>query len=197
MSDEEAPAEPTPEDVLERAQADAPLAAIVEKPRAETAIESLRAEGVYDDSRRVREERGRSGAAPSNKMGSETTRERGDGPDTVALPVTEPPAETSVLEVVRQLEPEPRNQNLEDLLADRGWSDADLETVPGSWAVIGSVILVTVPEGCPDEQALGEALLELHGEADSVLADEGIANNGEAGTHREPRTRLLAGARDT
>ncbi len=197
MSDEEAPAEPTPEDVLERAQADAPLAAIVEKPRAETAIESLRAEGVYDDSRRVREERGRSGAAPSNKMGSETTRERGDGPDTVALPVTEPPAETSVLEVVRQLEPEPRNRNLEDLLADRGWSDADLETVPGSWAVIGSVILVTVPEGCPDEQALGEALLELHGEADSVLADEGIANNGEAGTHREPRTRLLAGARDT
>ena len=165
----------TVDDVLERAQADAPLAAIVEKTRTETAIESLRAEGVYDDSRRVRE----------------------DGSNRVALPVTEPPTETSVLEVVRQLEPEPRNRNLEDLLADRGWSDAELETVPGSWAVIGSVILVTVPASCPDERALGEALLELHGEADSVLADEGIANGGEAGTHREPRTRLLAGARDT
>ncbi|WP_440772150.1 class I SAM-dependent methyltransferase [Natronorubrum sp. DTA28] len=192
---EEGPA--TVDDVLERAQADAPLAAIVEKPRAETAIESLRAEGVYDDSRRVREERGRSGATPSDRTGSETTRERGDGSDTIALPITEPPAETSVLEVVRQLEPEPRNRDLEDLLADRGWSDSELESVPGSWAVIGSVILVTVPAGCPDEQALGEALLELHGEGDSVLADEGIANDGEAGTHREPRTRLLAGARDT
>ncbi|WP_440766692.1 class I SAM-dependent methyltransferase [Natronorubrum sp. DTA7] len=165
----------TVDDVLERAQADAPLAAIVQKPRAETAIESLRAEGVYDDSRRVRE----------------------DGPERVALPITAPPTETDVLEIVRQLEPEPRNRDLEDLLADRGWSDSDLETVPGSWAVIGSVILVTVPANCPDERALGEALLELHGEADSVLADEGIANDGEAGTHREPRTRLLAGARDT
>ncbi|NUB90324.1 class I SAM-dependent methyltransferase family protein [Haloterrigena sp. SYSU A121-1] len=167
--------EPDAIDVLERAEADAPLAAIVEKPRAETAIESLRAEGVYDDSRTVRE----------------------DGSDKVALPVTEPPAETRVLEVVRQLEPEPRSPDLEDLLSDRGWTDAQLEAAPGSWAVIGSVILVTVPEGCPDEAELGEALLELHGEADSVLADEGIANDGAAGTYREPRTRLIAGERDT
>ncbi|MDS0476063.1 class I SAM-dependent methyltransferase family protein [Natrinema sp. 1APR25-10V2] len=167
--------EPAADDVLERAEADAPLAAIVEKPRAETAIESLRAEGVYDDTRRVRE----------------------NGADRVALPVTEPPAETAVLEVVRQLEPEPRNPALEGLLAERGWSEAALESAPGSWAVIGSVILVTVPENCPDETELGEALLEVHGEADSVLADEGIANDGAAGTHREPRTRLIAGQRDT
>jgi len=167
--------EPAADDVLERAEADAPLAVIVEKPRAETAIESLRAEGVYDDSRRVRE--------------NESER--------VALPITEPPTETQVIEVVRQLEPEPRNPDLEDLLAERGWSDADLESVPGSWAVIGSVILVTVPEDCPDEAALGEALLELHGEADSVLADEGIENDGTAGTYREPRTRLIAGDDDT
>ncbi|WP_247003618.1 class I SAM-dependent methyltransferase [Halosolutus gelatinilyticus] len=168
-----------PDDDLEPslpdANADAPLAAIVEKHRTETAIESLRVEGVYDDSRRVRE----------------------DGPDRVALPVTEPPAETRVLEVVRQLDPEPRTRDLADLLAERGWSEADRERVPGSWAVIGSVALVTIPEECPDETDLGEALLELHGEADSVLADEGIANDGTAGTYREPRTRLVAGERDT
>jgi len=42
---ESRPLEPAADDVLERAEADAPLAVIVEKPRAETAIESLRAEG--------------------------------------------------------------------------------------------------------------------------------------------------------
>ncbi|RQH00813.1 class I SAM-dependent methyltransferase [Natrarchaeobius oligotrophus] len=154
---------------------DAPLAVIVDKPRTETTIESLRAEGVYDDSRRIRE----------------------DGPDRVALPVTEPPSETDVLEVVRQVDPEPRSTDLEDLLAERGWDEDALAAAPGSWAVIGSVVLVSVPDGCPDEMELAEALLELHGEADSVLADEGIANEGEAGTYREPRTRLLAGASDT
>jgi len=167
--------EPAVDAILERAAADAPLAAIVDKPRTETAIESLRAEGVYDESRRVCE----------------------DGPERVALPVTEPPTETEIREVVRQLEPEPRNPDLEDLLADRGWSDDDLEAAPGSWAVIGSVILVTIPADCPDETAVGEALLELHGEADSVLADARIANDGTAGTYREPRTRLLAGSSDT
>ncbi|MDQ2050839.1 class I SAM-dependent methyltransferase family protein [Natronolimnohabitans sp. A-GB9] len=165
----------TAADVLERAAADVPLAALVEKPYTETAIESLRDEGVYDDSRRV--------------------RENDDG--RVALPVTAPPSETDVLGVVRQVDPEPRSPGLEDLLAERGWSEADLESAPGSWAVVGSVILVTVPEDCPDEAALGEALLELHGEADSVLADEGIENDGDAGTHREPRTRLIAGETDT
>ncbi|UTF54332.1 class I SAM-dependent methyltransferase [Natronosalvus rutilus] len=156
---------------------DDPLAVVVEKPRSETAIESLRAEGVYDDDRRVRE------------YGSET----------VALPVLEPPTETAVLEVVRQIDPAYRTRDLADHLRERGWSDADLEMAPGSWAVIGSVILVRVPDDCPDETELGEALLALHGEADSVLADEGISNEGEGngGTYREPRTRLLAGSSDT
>ncbi|OLZ42300.1 methyltransferase [Natrinema saccharevitans] len=176
--------EPAADEVLERATADGPLAAVVEPARAETAIESLRAEGVYDDSRRVREARGQRDGTEADDGG-------------IALPVTEPPTETRVREVVRQLEPEPRSPDLEDLLAERGWSESDRESVPGSWAVIGSVILVTVPESCPDERALGEALLDLHGEADSVLADEGIANDGAAGRFREPRTRLLAGERDT
>ncbi|AEH36166.1 class I SAM-dependent methyltransferase [Halopiger xanaduensis] len=174
------------EDALERA--DDPLAAIVEKRRAETAIESLRAEGVYDDDRRVRAARGRRDAAPADDD---------DNPDKVALPVTEPPTETRVLEVVRQLEPDYRTTDLADLLAERGWSEREIEAAPSSWAVIGSVVLVTVPEDCPDETEMAEALLELHGEADSVLADEGVANDGQAGTYREPRTRLLAGERDT
>ncbi|TYT63814.1 class I SAM-dependent methyltransferase [Natrialba swarupiae] len=157
------------------ADIDAPLAAIVGKPRAEAAIESLRTEGIYDDSRRVRE----------------------DGPDRVALPVTDPPAATEVLEVVRQVDPEPRSSDLEDLLAERGWDEDALAAAPGSWAVIGSVVVVSVPDDCPDETGLAEALLELHGEADSVLADEGIENDGTAGTYREPRTRLLAGESDT
>ncbi|GAB7018905.1 class I SAM-dependent methyltransferase [Halostagnicola bangensis] len=154
---------------------DTPLAVVVEKPRAETATESLRTEGVYDDERRVREYTA----------------------ETVALPVSSQPSETSVLEVIRQIDPDYRSPDLETRLAERGWSDAELETVPGSWAVVGSVILVTVPEDCPDETALGEELLEIHGEAESVLADEGVANDGTAGTYREPRTRLLAGHRDT
>ncbi len=195
-------------DSLERA--DAPLAAVVEKARTETAIESLRAEGVYDDSRRVQ---GVSGVvrdhgervddtvgddrAASEATSPEDDVTRENGPERIALPITEPPTETRVLEVVRQLEPELRSRDLEDLLAERGWGDDELESAPGSWAVIGSVVLVTVPEGCPDEADVAEVLLELHGEADSVLADEGIANDGAAGTYREPRTRLLAGEADT
>ena len=152
-----------------------PLAVVVEKPRSEIAIASLRAEGVYDDDRRVTE--------------YDDAR--------VALPVTAPPEETRVLEVVRQVDPDYRTRDLDDLLEARGWSDAEIEAAPKSWAVIGDVIVVRVPEGCPDERGLGEALLEFHGEADSVLADEGIANDGEAGTHREPKRRVIAGRRDT
>jgi len=56
------------------------LAAVVEKPRAQAAIGSLRAEGVYDDDRSV--------------------YECGEG--AVAIPVTDHPVETAVREVVRQ-----------------------------------------------------------------------------------------------
>lgn len=147
-----------------------PLAVVVDKPQAGVRIESLRNEGCYDDDRSVREY----------------------GSDAVALPVTAPPQETQVREVIRQRDPDYRTRDLTDLLAARGWSEAALATVPGSWAVIGSVILVTIPEGCPDEQAVGEALLELHGEAETVVADEGIS-----GIERTPNTRVLVGERET
>ena len=162
-------------DIVAMNDEDAPLAAVVEKPNAEVAIASLVSEGVYDDDRRVVE------------YGSET----------VSLPVTDPPIETTVLEVIRQVDPEYRVRDLETLLGERGWTDTELETVPGSWAVVGSVLLVRVPEDCPDELALAEALLEIQGDAETVLADEGISNEGQPGTYRVPRTRHLAGERDT
>ncbi len=144
--------------------------AVVEKPRAQAAIGSLRAEGVYDDSRSTVEA----------------------GGQTVAIPVTEPPSETEVLEVARQAG-EPRLRTLEDHLRERGWSDGTLERAPGSWAVVGSVVLVDL-EDVPDPEAgeVGEALLAMHGGADTVLARGGID-----GEHREPSVTVVAGEGDT
>jgi tRNA wybutosine-synthesizing protein 2 len=145
-----------------------PLAAIVEKPRAQAAIGSLRAEGVYDDDRSVSEASG----------------------ETVAIPVTETPTETDVLEVVRE-EGEPRLHTLEDHLRERGWTDDELADVPGSWAVLGSVVLVEMGDA-PRPEEVGQALLAMHGQADTVLAHEGIA-----GEHRQPEVSVVAGEGDT
>jgi len=145
-----------------------PLSAVVEKPRAQTAIEALRAEGVYDDDRSVYE----------------------CGSGAVAIPVTEPPEETDVLEVVQEAG-ELRLRTLEDHLRERGWSDDELARAPGSWAVIGSVVLVELGDS-PRPAEVGEALLSVHGEADTVLAREGIA-----GQHREPAVEVIAGEGDT
>jgi tRNA wybutosine-synthesizing protein 2 len=144
------------------------LAAVVEKPRAEAAIGALRVEGVYDDSRSVYE------------CGSET----------VAIPVTAPPEETPVREVIEEAG-RPRLQTLEDHLRDAGWTDEELEATPGSWAVIGTVVLVNIGEA-PRPEDVGEALLAMHGEADTVLARKGIS-----GRHREPDVEVIAGAGDT
>jgi tRNA wybutosine-synthesizing protein 2 len=147
---------------------DVRLAAVVAKPDAEAAIDSLRAEGVYDDTRSVE---------PYSD-------------DTVALPVTARPSATAVRDVVETDLPR-RERGLHDILRSKGWAESDLESVPSSWAVVGSIVLVDV-EGCPNPEAVGEALLALHGEADTVLAREGIA-----GRTREPDVRVLAGEGDT
>ena len=146
-----------------------PLAVVVAKPRAERAIEALTREGVYDENRKI----------------------RGHDDERVELPVVAEPTETQVERVIRQPDPEPRSRTLETLLRDRGWTEEEVDSAPGSWAVIGSVILVTF-EGCPREKEVGEALLELHGNADTVLANEGVS-----GEHREPSVRVAAGAGDT
>ncbi len=145
------------------------LAAVVPKPEAERAIDALRSEGVYDD--------GRSVVDP------------GDG--TVELPVTDPPAETAVLEVVEQVDPVSRSRGLADRLRERGWSEADLELAPSAWSVVGDAVLVRFPEGCPDREAVAEALLELQG-ADTVLAEGDVS-----GPTREPDVEVVAGSGDT
>jgi len=144
------------------------LSAIVEKPRAQAAIGSLRVEGVYDDDRSV------------YACGSET----------IAIPVTDPPTETEVLEVVRETG-DSRLRTLEDHLRERGWTDEEVDRAPGSWAVIGSVVLVRV-EGVPRPGEVGEALLAMHGGADTVLARGGIE-----GESREPSVEVIAGEGDT
>ncbi|MFB6361005.1 MAG: class I SAM-dependent methyltransferase family protein [Halobacteriales archaeon] len=145
------------------------LAAIVPKPEADRAIDGLRSEGVYDDDRSV--------------------VDAGDG--TLEIPVTGPPEETAVLEVVEQTDPVPRHRGLEDRLRAAGWSEAELERVPHSWSVIGDVVLVRFPEDCPDQAAVADALLDLHN-ADSVLAKGEVT-----GPTREPDVTVVAGSGDT
>jgi tRNA wybutosine-synthesizing protein 2 len=147
---------------------DQQLAAVVAKPRSQVAIESLQAEGVYDDTRSV----------------SEWTA------DSVAVPVTGPPQETQFREVVRQVG-ERRLRTLDDHLRERGWTDEEIAAAPSSWAVLGSVVLVDIGDS-PRPAEVGEALLALHGEAETVLARHGIS-----GEHREPSVEVIAGDGDT
>jgi len=72
------------------------------------------------------------------------------------------------LEVVRQVG-EPRLRTLEDHLREMGWTDDELDLAPSSWAVVGSVVLVELGDA-PRPAEVGEALLSLHGEADTVLS---------------------------
>jgi tRNA wybutosine-synthesizing protein 2 len=146
-----------------------PLAAVVPKPDAETAIDALEAEGVYDDARKVCEH----------------------DADRVELPVTEPPSETTHDHVVEQSNPEYRTPDLAALLRERGWTDDEIARAPGSWAVLGTVVLASFAD-CPRPGEVGDALLDLHGEADTVLDRGGVA-----GEHRQPDVSVVAGAGDT
>ncbi|WP_415379119.1 class I SAM-dependent methyltransferase [Halosimplex sp. TS25] len=144
------------------------LAVVVDKPRTEAVIAELEAEGVYDADRSVRE----------YDEGS------------VSVPVTAIPGTVEYSEVVRQVG-EPRLRDLADHLRERGWSDDEIDLAPSSWAVLGTVVLVDVGDA-PRPEEVGEALLALHGAADTVLARGGIS-----GAHREPDVTVLAGVGDT
>ena len=143
------------------------LAVVVEKESTGEAIAELRESGAYDDTRRV--------------------RSRDDGHNEV--PVLEPPG--GDWRVIEQVDPEFRVNGLDDHLRDRGWTEAEIGRAPGSWAVVGDVVLVRFPEDCPRRMEVGEALLDLQG-ADTVLARGGID-----GPHREPDVAVVAGSGDT
>jgi len=144
------------------------LAVVVEKPRAQQAIDALTEEGVYDPDRSV----------------------RAYGEGGVSIPVVAVPETVDFHEVVRQVG-DRRLRTLDDHLAERGWTEAEIDRAPSSWAVIGSVVLVEIIDA-PRPEEIGEALLDLHGEADTVLERHGIA-----GEHREPDVSVLAGEGDT
>jgi tRNA wybutosine-synthesizing protein 2 len=150
------------------ASGDDRLSVVVGKPRTEAVIDELAAEGVYDDDRSVRE----------YDAGS------------VSVPVTAVPETVTYDEVVRQVG-EPRLRGLADHLRERGWTDDEIERAPSSWAVLGTVVLVDVSD-VPRSEEVGEALLDIHGAADTVLARGGIS-----GAHREPDVQVLAGEGDT
>ncbi len=150
------------------------LAAVVDRERTEAAIAALREAGVYDDTRRVE---------PVDD-------------DRVAMPVVAAPDRERVaaVEGVDRVEPvalPTRRRGLDDILRERGWGADRIARAPSSWAVIGTVVLADFAD-VPDETTVGEALLELHGEADTVLAREGID-----GRRREPSVRVVAGEGDT
>ena len=142
------------------------LVAVVPKPAADAAIERAKDEGWYDPERKV---------LPWDD-------------EHIAVPVTAAPEDYAVR---TDDDPTWRTRDLADVLRERDHDDAVVDAAPGSWSVVGSVILARFPE--PDhERAIGEALLELHGEADTVVATEGVA-----GAHREPSIRIVAGAGDS
>jgi tRNA wybutosine-synthesizing protein 2 len=144
------------------------LAVVVDQSRTQTVIDRLQAEGAYD--------------------GDRTVQPWDD--DSVAVPVTSVPADLAVRDVVRQVG-EPKLRDLDDYLRERGWTDDEIERAPSSWAVIGSVVLVDVGDA-PRPEEVGEALLQVHGEADTVLSRGSIT-----GENREPTVEVIAGTGDT
>ncbi|MFB6218286.1 MAG: class I SAM-dependent methyltransferase family protein [Halobacteriaceae archaeon] len=144
----------------------APVAAVVPKPEAEAAVDRYRRAGVYDDRRSVRER----------------------DAETVEVPVTGPPGDRADgREVVVQTDPPWRPTGLQSRLRERGFTREEIERAPGSWAVVGGVVLARF-DGCPRRAEVARALLDLHGEAHTVLDRRGIA-----GPHREPAVEVVAG----
>lgn len=145
------------------------LAAVVAKQRGDQVLAAIKAADIYDDRRRI--------------------CEHDDG--TLAIPVTEPPTDIDC-RVIEQTDPDRRVRDIADFLKERGWDETEREQAPQSWAVIGDVILVRVPDECPDATELGEALLELHGNAETVLSRGGVD-----GPTRRPERQVIAGTGQT
>ena len=143
------------------------LAVVVPKADTDDAIARLREAGTYDATRRVRE--GEDGK--------------------IEIPVVAPPDDVAG-PVVEQSDPDLRVAGLDDLLAERGFSETEIAAAPNSWAVIGDVVLARF-DGCSRPEEVGEALLDLQN-AETVLDRRGIA-----GEHREPDVEVIAGSGET
>lgn len=148
------------------------LAVVVPKAETEAKLDGLEAEGVYDDARKI----------------------RAHDADRAELPVLAEPRATTFDALIEQDDPTIRATGLDDRLRERGWDEETIAAAPSSWAVVGDVVLVTFPDGydAADRTAVSEILLELHGEAETVLARDGV--HGEA---REPAVTVVAGSGDT
>ncbi len=145
------------------------LSVLVPKNRVDECLAMIEEEGVYDDSRQLFEHE-------SGKIG---------------LPVTTDPS-IDIGMVIDDPDPEPRITGIADILQAQGWSAEEIESTPNSWAVIGDIILVRIPDDMVNPTEFGEALLELHGNAHAVFRREGVA-----GEHRQPTVEVLAGDGDT
>lgn len=145
------------------------LSVLVSKKRVDECLAIIEDEGIYDDSRQLFEH----------------------GSGKIGLPVTTEPSR-DIGTVIHDSDPDPRITGVADILREWGWSAEEIESTPNSWAVIGEVILVHIPESVPNPTEFGEALLELHGNAHTVVRREGIT-----GEQREPSVEILAGDGDT
>jgi len=154
------------------------LAAVVSTDRTAETIDVLRREGAYDDSRGIDAHDLEAGT-----VAVPVTAADGEGPESVE-------AVEGVERVIERALPS-RRTDLADHLRARGWSDAEIDRAPGSWAVVGSVVLIEAGD-YPRPDELGEALLALHGEADTVVERHGVT-----GETRDPDVRVLAGAGET
>ena len=150
-------------------------AALAPKPATERVRAALVDAGLYDDDRRL---------TPYDE-------------DRTALPVVTDATLAAVtaaapaVERVVEYDLPRRHRTLADHLRDRGWTDAEIDRAPASWAVVGTVVLVEMDDA-PRPAEVGEALLALHGEADTVLDRGGIA-----GRTRDPDPTVVAGIGET
>ena len=145
---------------------DLPLAALVPTDYVGAAIDTFRDAGVYDTDRRITVHDDR----------------------TVAVPVSSRPTGGGYEALVVQGSPERRRSDLASHLRARGFTTREIERAPTAWGVVGDVVLVEFPAACRRREAVAAALLELHGNAHTVLSREGIE-----GRCREPTVAVVAG----
>lgn len=141
------------------------LAAIIEKRHADDVIETLREAGIYDRSRRIE-------AISTGEL---------------AIPVREPIESPLIDRFATDVATTRRRRTLTDILRGRGWDEATLGDVPRSYSRIGEIILVS-DEVPTDPDAVASALLELHGDARTVLRQVDINHE-----RREPTIEHLGG----